>query len=490
MTPSTESVGVPQASSDKITPDRVPKRRKLSAIGVIHVDAKVPGHGRTDHKAYKADSVATHETTDDDDSGGVPAHPLGIKPLGNVYDVGAPANVRTLAGGFAKLPDELLLHMLEYLPPGELLKLSATCRALHAFCAAEDIWKALAVNEAFNQKWANEPFILTEPVKKWPIYKQWSIDHLEKTYGDIVFRAEAVTWPLSTYFAYMWDSHDETPMYLFDRRFVEKMDLKVDAPPVEQERSKTEEQSSASDYTPPSCFHPDYFSVLGPHRPDSRWLILGPARSGSTFHKDPNGTSAWNAVIRGSKYWIMFPSTLPANGKHSAKDLPPPPGVYPSADGAHITTPFSIPEWLLNFHEAARATPGCREGICREGEVLHVPSGWFHLVLNLEPGVAVTQNFVPRAHLRNVLDFLREKREQVSGFAEDVKDPYGIFVNGLEREFPGLLAEVERGKESFGGSGQGKERTKWEEMTNVEDGTDEYMGGGFSFGFVGDDFED
>ena len=24
--------------------------------------------------------------------------------------------------------------------------------------------------------------------------------------------------------------------------------------------------------------------------------IMGPAKSGSTFHKDPNATSAWNAV--------------------------------------------------------------------------------------------------------------------------------------------------------------------------------------------------
>ena len=344
-------------------------------------------------------------------------------------------------------------------------------------------------SEAFNQNWANEPFILTDPVKQWSIYKQWSIDYLEQTYGDIIFRAEAVTWPLSTYAAYMRDCHDETPMYLFDRRFVEKMNLIVNTASVEQGPSAVEKQDAMPDYDPPSCFHPDYFSVLGPHRPDHRWLILGPARSGSTFHKDPNGTSAWNAVIRGTKYWIMFPSTICSNGKYGTKELPPPPGVYPSADGAHITTPFSIPEWLLNYHEAARATPGCMEGICHEGEVLHVPSGWYHLVLNLDPAVAVTQNFVPRAHLGNVMDFLSEKKEQVSGFADDVTDPHGLFLNGLGREFPGLLAEVERSRESCR-SAQGKERTKWEEITSGEKDVGEDLGGSFSFGFGGYDFED
>jgi hypothetical protein len=55
----------------------------------------------------------------------------------------------------------------------------------------------------------------------------------------------------------------------------------------------------------------DLFSLLelGPDdkrgqeqgRPDHRWIIWGPRGSGSTFHKDPNATSAWNAVIKGTK---------------------------------------------------------------------------------------------------------------------------------------------------------------------------------------------
>jgi hypothetical protein len=42
--------------------------------------------------------------------------------------------------------------------------------------------------------------------------------------------------------------------------------------------------------------------VLGEERrPDYKWLIVGPPRSGSSFHVDPNANFAWNATIQGRK---------------------------------------------------------------------------------------------------------------------------------------------------------------------------------------------
>lgn len=35
----------------------------------------------------------------------------------------------------------------------------------------------------------------------------------------------------------------------------------------------------------PEYFAEDLFSVLGNRRPDYRWLIVGPPKSGSSFHK-------------------------------------------------------------------------------------------------------------------------------------------------------------------------------------------------------------
>jgi hypothetical protein len=310
----------------------------------------------------------------------------------------------------------------------------------------------------------NKPFILTSPVKEWPVYNTWTPSYLQTHFSSTKFRAEAVDWPLATYTSYMHSQTDESPLYIFDRAFAEKTGIDVTAAP----------HSKDAAYWSPTCFGSDLFSVLGPHRPDSRWLIMGPTRSGSTFHKDPNATSAWNAVLTGSKYWLMFPS---------GAGIPPPPGVIISDDQSEITSPLSIAEYLLTFHALARQTPGCREGICYAGEVLHVPSGWFHLVLNLEDSLALTQNFVPRKKVADVLGFLRDQRSEVSGFREDVCDKaYELFVKRLGQEYPEILEEGLAELEKQGKNGRGR----WEELTKGGDG-EQNTSGGFSFGFGGDD---
>ncbi|TKA82879.1 hypothetical protein B0A55_00957 [Friedmanniomyces simplex] len=382
---------------------------------------------------FDSDSVLQKDLGTKGGASLVRRHPLGVRPSGNALT--SLVNLKQACGPFALLPDELLIARLDDLSPAD-----------------------------FEAGWVNRPFILTAPVKSWPVYQTWSTEQLLEKYADTCFRAESVDWPLRTYVDYMTNSQDESPLYLFDRAFAEKMHLTVSSQPGEE-----------ADYWPPTCFGSDLFTVLGSQRPDHRWLIVGPERSGSTFHKDPNATSAWNAVLKGSKYWIMFPSSL---------SIPPPPGVYVSDDQSEVTSPLSIAEWLLGFHAEARQTAGCVEGVCNEGDVLHVPSGWYHLVLNLEPSIAITQNFIPRWRVGAVLQFLRDQKQSVSGFSDDVEDPYALFVSRLREHDPELLEEglIELDRLSKGGRG------KWEELTKptVSEEAD-HEASGFSFGFGGDD---
>ena len=156
-------------------------------------------------------------------------------------------------------------------------------------------------------------------------------------------------------------------MHIFDPKFAEK------APEL------------AADYEMPVYFREDLFSILGDERPDYRWLIAGPARSGSSFHIDPNSTSAWNAVVRGAKKWVMYPPEVV------------PPGVFPSPDRADVATSVSITEWFMNFYGETKKWPEKPvECIFRVGEVVFVPRGWWHVVINLEEPIAITQNFISR----------------------------------------------------------------------------------------------
>ena len=104
-------------------------------------------------------------------------------------------------------------------------------------------------------------------------------------------------------------------------------------------------------------------------------------------------------------------------------------------------------------------------------------------MLNLEDSIALTQNFVPRQRLVHVLRFLRDCSDQVSGFKDDIVDPYGLFRERLREKHPGLL------QEALEKLVQHRVRTRWEALTKANDESQESTG--FTFGFGGgDDNED
>jgi ribosomal protein L16 Arg81 hydroxylase len=122
--------------------------------------------------------------------------------------------------------------------------------------------------------------------------------------------------------------------------------------------------------------------------------------------------------------------------------------------------------------------PGCIEGICKAGEILHVPSGWWHLVVNTSPALALTQNFVPIAQLPAALEFLDQQRQSISGFdCQKVTDPYKLFIERMEALYPEELKKAREVLET--------KKSKWDTLVAAK----EAGAGGFSFGF-GADYND
>lgn len=299
--------------------------------------------------------------------------------------------------------NELLKGLIEEEEESSKLK-----RTLNTKFGIPRIAEEEMTEQFFQNEYINKPFILTsESPTRWP---QWSLPSLKSRFPDVKFRQESVCWPLGFYSQYFASNCDESPLYLFDCQ-------------------STAMKQLVQEYTVPMIFQNDVFTLFNERgcRPDYRWIIVGPTRSGSTFHKDPNATSAWNVNLTGKKLWVMLPPEVK------------PPGVGTDEEESEVTSPVGIAEWVLSgfYNDSVKlALEGkCQIGITFPGECMYVPCGWWHAVINLEDSVALTQNFVPTGSLGDALWFLKGKREQVSGFhLKDLKHSIETFLQNEQVE--------------------------------------------------------
>lgn len=451
-----------------------------------------------------------------------PSHTHGVQPLGNLYLSPGSVNSRNAGlGNLQALGDELVLDILGLLGGIHLGVLATVSKSFYVFSNHEPLWRNLVLENLnggflYNGSWKstyiaafcrsfdvsdlgvsslrvrdfysdylfqswlcanlemkpewlerdnvrrmkgisveefvlnfeepNKPVLLEGCLDNWVACEKWDRNYLVQLCGDVRFAVGPVEMKLEEYFRYSDQAREERPLYLFDPKFAEKI------------------PKLGLEYEVPVYFREDLFSVLGNERPDYRWIIMGPAGSGSSFHIDPNSTSAWNAVIQGSKKWVLFPPDVV------------PPGVHPSPDGAEVACPVSIIEWFMNFYGASKS--GRKkpiECICKAGEVIFVPNGWWHLVINLEESIAITQNYVSRRNLLNVLDFLKRPNANtlVSG-TRDRANLYDKFKNAIETSLPGTIDQLVLEAEEK--RAQEKKLSFWDSVTDSK-------GGGFKFSF-------
>ncbi|KNC98671.1 uncharacterized protein SPPG_06354 [Spizellomyces punctatus DAOM BR117] len=239
----------------------------------------------------------------------------------------------------------------------------------------------------------------------WPALTTWSLKALLTKYGDIHFKVgneyghpRKVGMKFSSYVDYMLQQNDESPLYVFDDRFAEK------APDM------------LRDYEVPSIFAEDFLSVLGEERPPFRWLVIGPARSGASWHIDPLGTSAWNTLLSGRKRWALYPPDK----------LPP--GVHPS----DLSSPSTL-YWYLEVYPFLPPELKPIEIVQEPGETIVVPAGWWHAVLNLDQcNIAITQNWCGRWNLDGVVE------EMASSLENKYHKLYWKFRQRMIEEHPNL----------------------------------------------------
>ncbi|CAJ1946256.1 unnamed protein product [Cylindrotheca closterium] len=291
----------------------------------------------------------------------------------------------------------------------------------------------------------NMPVIIEGAAKGMALNKWRKSDYLQQNVDEsTTFRATSgaaplpATFELKAYEEYGKFSYlEESPLYLFDRTaFASNNQWSNDFFPEFYEKCPF--------WDPAASHGHDLLQHLGAERrPDHTWMIMGPKRSGSVFHLDPNCTHAWNACIEGRKRWIFYPPGVN------------PPGIFPSEDGDEVALPLSVGEWLMQYWEEHtkqyRSRPPherpmeCTVG---PGDVIFVPHGWWHSVINLDDrNIAITHNYVSPSNLGNVLKFFTAKQDQISGCRdrkESVKPEhlYDELVNALKEKEPKHLEKA------------------------------------------------
>ena len=170
---------------------------------------------------------------------------------------------------------------------------------------------------------------------------------------------------------------------------------------------------ASDEFHVPECFSNDVMACMDgtEYRPlPPAWLLVGVKRSGTPIHDHPL-TVAWNALLVGCKLWCCLPpdvdeSLLLLNLHDDEED-------EDEDEDADADFDLSALEW---FRQCGKLPESAKIIVQRPGEVVYLPAGWFHVVLNVETSTAISVSLALRRDLPVVLPLLMESDEDFATF--------------------------------------------------------------------------
>ena len=243
---------------------------------------------------------------------------------------------------------------------------------------------------------SGEPLLIKGFAKDWPARHMWDPSYIIDNRGSPLCNAyfkcgdvgcdsgKEVTINLRHLYEYFLSQEDDDPLYVFDRNFADRCDR--------HDMINDYYSTNGPDLLRRALFGDDLMSLIDSGRPPFRWLLIGPRGSGTAVHRDPPGTVAWNALLKGCKLWALIDPRMEAQDARCGEEFWD--DDLPSASWFRI----HLPEIVRNCPENMKVMIAVQ----RPGDVLVVPQNWWHAIWNIEDTIAVTENGV------SIESFLKE----------------------------------------------------------------------------------
>lgn len=210
------------------------------------------------------------------------------------------------------------------------------------------------------------PIIVAGEANAWPAATRWTWDMLRERYPD--------TWV---------PARHGNDVDLYKRRMRALVDEILAGEAVYGiDWDFTADHPELGDDIPRSVLGEEdvLLEIPEPDRTRFFWMYLGAAGTGSALHQDVLQTHAWLALIQGNKRWVQYAPDDFTREEGKVFDA--------FGDGA-----------IEEDERRGRVRWTAEVGA---GDVMFVPSLWWHQVENLTPTISITANFAPRALIPRV----------------------------------------------------------------------------------------
>ena len=160
-------------------------------------------------------------------------------------------------------------------------------------------------------------------------------------------------------------------------------------------------------YSTPKYFTSDWLNEYWQDQNDDyKFVYLGPKNSWTPFHSDVFGSFSWSANVAGFKKWIFVQKGLEPDNIYDISEILPLNNSQPSTQDT----------FDCKIHENVRYF----EIIQGPGEVIFVPSGWYHQVLNLTDTLSINHNWFNGTNIKYVWFQLEHELAKVKKEMSDI----------------------------------------------------------------------